>query len=256
MRAKKLYKYLDAEGALMMLYYKTLQFTNATQMNDPFDCHPSLIDVSNVPKERGSVWGKDVVKQIETNKFERTRDLAWICSLSKVHNSLLMWSYYNKHKGVCIGLDMERARKYLSCMMGLLVGCLEWEVKYKDILEKPDLFKGTEDIFHYQLTTKAKEWKHEKEVRLISYDPSPMYMKLLPGQSDKDGPIPWNTMRAFLQLGGECFESIYLGINIEKDKKEKLITAAKQCNPNISIFQMGVDPEAFRLEEKPVSVGI
>jgi hypothetical protein len=37
----RLYKYLDADGGLMMLYYGTLMFTNATQLNDPFDCHPA-----------------------------------------------------------------------------------------------------------------------------------------------------------------------------------------------------------------------
>ena len=47
----KLYKYLDFNGGLMMLHYSNLQFTNATQLNDPFDCHPSLIDFSDVPKE-------------------------------------------------------------------------------------------------------------------------------------------------------------------------------------------------------------
>lgn len=43
MEAVKLYKYLDFTGGLMMLHYSNLQFTNATQLNDPFDCHPSLI---------------------------------------------------------------------------------------------------------------------------------------------------------------------------------------------------------------------
>ena len=53
----KLYKYLDFNGGLMMLHYSNLQFTNATQLNDPFDCHPSLINFSNVPKEacRGAI---------------------------------------------------------------------------------------------------------------------------------------------------------------------------------------------------------
>lgn len=37
----RLYKYLDASGGLAMLYKSTLMFTNATQLNDPFDCHPA-----------------------------------------------------------------------------------------------------------------------------------------------------------------------------------------------------------------------
>ena len=45
-----LYKYLDVNGAIMMLHYSNLMYANATMFNDPFDCHPSLIDFSNVPQ--------------------------------------------------------------------------------------------------------------------------------------------------------------------------------------------------------------
>ena len=48
-----------------------------------------------------------------------------------------MWSYYSKHKGICIGIDMEKARKYLSNMWGkVMIDCDEIEVQYKDIVEK------------------------------------------------------------------------------------------------------------------------
>ena len=46
----KLYKYLDVNGGLMMLHNSNLQFTNATRLNDPFDCHPALFDFSNAPE--------------------------------------------------------------------------------------------------------------------------------------------------------------------------------------------------------------
>ena len=42
-----LYKYLDIVGAKCMIGNQNLQFTNASQLNDPFDCHPKLIDYSN-----------------------------------------------------------------------------------------------------------------------------------------------------------------------------------------------------------------
>lgn len=249
MGATKLYKYLDADGGVMMLYYGTLMFTNATLLNDPFDCHPALIDFSNFPQEKCKTWPPDVVKLLESDRYRRYREEAYICSLSKVHDSLLMWSYYNCHKGVCIGLNMEESRKYLSRMMGvMMIGCDEWEVQYKDIVKKPDFFRDLKDFFHYQMTTKAKAWEHEQEVRLFSYDPSSKYMSLLPGQNDKDGPIDWKEVRAFLEIGGECFDSVYLGINIRDKDKKRIIKAAKKCNPDIKIFQMTVDPEAFRLK--------
>ena len=42
MAITKLYKYLDANGGLAMLQNCNLQFTNATQLNNSFDCHPAL----------------------------------------------------------------------------------------------------------------------------------------------------------------------------------------------------------------------
>ena len=102
----KLYKYLDFNGGLMMLQNSDIQFTNATQLNDPFDCHPSLIDFSNVPKEACRGWTPEIIEELKRDPFRRIREEAWICSLSKVYDSILMWSYYSKHKGICIGLDM------------------------------------------------------------------------------------------------------------------------------------------------------
>ena len=132
----KLYKYLDFNGGLMMLHYGNLQFTNATQLNDPFDCHSSLIDFSNVPKEACGGWTQEIIEELRREPFRRNREEAWICSLSKIYDSILMWSYYSKHKGICIGLDMEKVRKCLSRMHGsVMIGCLEMEVQYKDIVE-------------------------------------------------------------------------------------------------------------------------
>ena len=51
-----LYKYLDAKGAKEMLKQSNLMYTNATMFNDPFDCHPGLIDFSNVPSEACKCW--------------------------------------------------------------------------------------------------------------------------------------------------------------------------------------------------------
>ena len=247
----RLYKYLDANGGVMMLYYSDLQFTNATYLNDPFDCHPSLIDFSKVPAEKAKVWGKDGVIALESNRYERLRDETWVCSLSKVHDSLLMWSYYGNHKGVCVGLDMEKAHKYLSKIFcSIYIGAMEMEVQYKDIIEKPDFFRDAKDYFHYQLATKAKAWEHEQEVRLLLIDPFPEYMYLTEEQYKSNKTMDWKEVHAYPEIGGECFESVYLGINMNEQDREKVIKAAKKCNPDIKIYQMTVDPEAFRLKEE------
>ena len=164
-----------------------------------------------------------------------------------------MWSYYSKHSGICIGLNMENTRKYYDRMIGLIIGCHEYEVQYRDIINGHDTTHDSNDLFCNLFATKAKEWQHEQEVRLVSYDPWSEYMRLLPGQDDKDGSIPWKTVRAFLDIGGECFESVYLGVNISEKDKEKVMKIAHKCNPDINIYQMTIDPKAFRLKEELVN---
>lgn len=254
MNAIKLYKYLDYTGGLMMLHYSNLQFTHASQLNDPFDSNPALIDFSNVPKEACKGWTPDIIEELKREPFRRTHEEAWICSLSKVYDSILMWSYYNKHKGICIGLNMDKTQKYLSKMLGsVMIGCEEVEVQYEDIVKKPDYFRDAKDFFHYQLSTKAKAWEHEQEIRQIILDPYPTYMNLMPGQTDEKGPIDWKEMRAYLKLGGECFESVYLGFSMENEERDKIIKVAQELNPDINIYQMDINPNALSLDAKQLS---
>ena len=262
MKASKLYKYLDVDGGLAMLSNSNMQFTNATKLNDPFDCHPSLIDFSNVPAERMKVWGKDLVMKAEHNRFEQYRDNAWICSLSKVDNSLLMWSYYSNHRGVCIGLDMEKVRKCLyNTFCVNFIGAIEMEIQYKEIINRPDYFHDYEDYFRYLLSTKAKEWEHEKEVRLLLMSPVPsiipdhpsMVSMALPYEpKDKTTAVDWREARAYHKISGECFESVYLGVNVDEDKRNQIIEAAKNLNPDIKIYQMIVDAGAFKLHTEQI----
>ena len=98
--------------------------------------------------------------------MENLRNNTWICCLSKVYDSLLMWAYYNSHKGICIGLNMEAVLKCCQYKFFGLTFPYAAEVKYKNIHTKLDYFKdhpSWEDL----LTTKAKEWEHEQEYRLL-----------------------------------------------------------------------------------------
>ena len=71
---RQLFKYLDINGALAMLSRGTLQFTNSFYFNDPFDCHPSLIDFSGNP---GATYGdifKDWVRAARKSDHNRLRE--------------------------------------------------------------------------------------------------------------------------------------------------------------------------------------
>lgn len=235
-----------------MLEHHNLQFTNATKFNDPFDCHPALFDYSNIPPELNKWPPSDFVSLMEENSMENIRNRTWICCLSKVYNQLLMWAYYNSHKGVCIGLNKEAV---LRCCHYKFFGFLfpfAKEVTYKDILQKPDYFKDRPSWIDL-LTTKAKAWEHEQEMRLITWDPAWVHEGTdIPKELYDEEIVDGKEIRHYPNLTGDCFESVYLGVNILKRNKTKIIEAAKKLNPNIKIYQMTIDPEAFRLKAELV----
>ena len=127
------------------------------------------------------------------------------------------------------------------------------EVKYRDIHQKPDYFKDFSS-WNDLLTTKAKEWEHEQEVRLITKEPLWIHAgRDIPKELYEEDLIDGKEIKHYPPLSGDCFESVYLGVNIFHKDKEKIIKAAKELNPDIKIYQMTIDPEAFRLTEKIIS---
>ena len=254
-----LYKYIDINGAKLMIGNQNLQFTNASQLNDPFDCHPKLIDYSDVPDH----LAKDSIRKewqqlIGENKALNLRNDTWLCSLSKVNDSLLMWSHFcYNHKGVCIGLDLDKVMESVPPLFGTtFIKPLVIEVQYQDIIERPNAYLPTEDMFSYQWRTKAKEWAYEQEVRLVIPRPHPMYAALTFEQvkrSKRNETIDGKELHHYMPLKGECFESIYFGVNIESSIKEKIIQHAREkLNPQIGLYQMRVDENAFRLNPEMI----
>lgn len=247
-----------------MIGNQNLQFTNASQLNDPFDCHPKLIDYSNVP----DIIAKDPIRKeweqkIEENDALNRRNDTWLCSLSKVNDSLLMWSHYcYNHKGVCIGLNIDKVMACVPPMFGTTyLEPLVFEVQYQDIIERPNAYYSKEAQWSYQWCTKAKDWAYEQEVRLVIEEPHPSYAAFTPSQAKeakehKDKIWDWKEIHHYQPLKEDCFDSIYFGINIDPKEKEKIINfALEKINPNIKLYQMRIDEDAFRLkaEELPNS---
>ena len=247
-----LYKYLDIIGAKCMIANQNLQFTNATQLNDPFDCHPKLFDYTNVPESKAQGgFPKEWIKEINENETLNSRNDTWLCSLSKVYDSILMWSHYcYNHKGVCIALDIDKVLECVPPMFGTIyIKPFVLDVHYQDIIERPSAYGPSADRTMYQWTTKAKEWEYEQEVRLIMPKPSQAYAALTPEQAKHPKDVwDWREIHRYLPLDGDCFDSIYLGVNIDPTEKEKIIKyARKKLNPQINLYQMQVDPDAFKL---------
>ena len=127
-------------------------------------------------------------------------------------------------------------------------------IRDRDIIERPNAYHTTKDLFCYQWRTKAKEWEYEQEVRLVIPSPYAAYAAFTPQQAEQNKEIwDWREIHYYMPLKGKCFESIYFGVNIEQTEKEKIIQyVRKELNPQIRLYQMEVDENAFRL--RPVII--
>ena len=97
-------------------------------------------------------------------------------------------------------------------------------------------------------------WAYEQEVRLVMPHPHSMYSALTPEQ-DKHPKESWDwrEIHRYMPLKGDCFESIYFGVNTEPTIKEKIIKYAREeLNPQIKLYQMRVDENAFRLNPEMI----
>ena len=62
----------------------------------------------------------------------------------------------------------------------------------------------------------------------------------------------WKKTRVYPVMGGECFEAIYLGAMMSDEDKQSEIRLARKLNKDIKIYQMTVNPDAFKLDVSEV----
>lgn len=111
-------------------------------------------------------------------KMSNMRDSLYIACFSAVYDSILMWSYYGKdHKGICIEFEIkedprmlskvnyctERPKAQMEKLMKDLCGKIYAQKSSSEIYEDPVLLS----LVIHPYITKAREWKHEQEYRLI-----------------------------------------------------------------------------------------
>lgn len=242
-----LYKYIDIKGGKAMLKNQTLQYTNATQLNDPFDCHPGLLDYSKIPEGYSPEKKEWYLGKLQNDALNK-RNRAWICSLTKRNDSILMWTHYAKnHQGICIGLNMDEVRKH-PIQGNLWQSPEEIEVQYVDILNQDN----RKPYFEYLYGTKAKEWEYEKEVRLLIENPSWRFAVRPSLKIMFQRIIDPKIIRYQVKLPSECFDSVYFGIYTCKKTIEKITNIVRKINPNIKLYQMAVDENALRLKAEEI----
>jgi len=188
-----LYKYRQLEPwhyLLDILLHKRLHAAKFYQLNDPmegiFTYDPTLVNHNFID---------DLI---------RGKDRLNICSLSSVHNSTLMWSYYAaSHKGVVIALEVDPVTA---------PGVVAIDpVRYCSANRFKPFAGSIADVEARRiLTRKLTPWRHENEVRIFTH-------------------------ATFVPIS---IRGIYLGCQMDGETERLFRALAEKVIPNVEVTKM------------------
>ncbi len=143
----RVYYFTSEEFALSNIINKRVKISLLDDLNDPFEL--LALDLSN----------KDFRRAFKAGRSEAAKIAGVIC-FSKNWKNPLMWAHYgNKHKGICLGFDIEDIHiKQIHYIPELLKPVIDMKMKLGGL---------EESYFEKILTMKFEGWKYEEEVRVI-----------------------------------------------------------------------------------------
>ncbi|MBQ4274048.1 MAG: DUF2971 domain-containing protein [Clostridia bacterium] len=126
-------------------------------------------------------------RRMEKNEWETlteiisARNNMYVCCLSEVCDSILMWAYYGQdHRGVCIEVEVdengndfakvkyqiERPAMQMEKVMRDFCGKMFAKLDVSNLGKDPTLLPLVAEPY----ITKSKEWEHERECRLVYFE--------------------------------------------------------------------------------------
>ncbi len=173
---------------------------------------------------------------------EASLELGILC-VSKLPNSIPMWSYYaNHHKGIAIGLDLSKAGNALPGQFG--------KVRYHKSRRgvNPWLISASREWFKQVTDTifiKSRDWVHESEYRRVF-----RLADLVHATPDEKGKRHY-----LLDIGGSAIQEIIFGCRIdesyERQIRAELDRRAKTFG-HVKLFRCKRHDTRFELEIVPV----
>ena len=134
--ANFIYKYTSPENGIRLLKSSKLHFSSPLMFNDPYDCHPLLVKITDdyiynvlnqskykyLLKTKGFTksktyldyvknFSKTQVKEVQTKILPNVK----ITCFSEEKNNKLLWSHYAKnHTGVCLEISASLTNEFRS----------------------------------------------------------------------------------------------------------------------------------------------
>lgn len=260
LNVKSLYRFthFDANRFYEDVLKNILYFSAKSQFNDPFDsqiptkynlCSEKELDkyLENLLNIKG-IDGDEKIKklriakerlknnpeEIQTTIDNHIERKVGILALTENINNLLLWAHYaNKHTGFCIELDAQMLNRIIIAEFQKNNElAFIFKVKYKNRFPIINPCKHSfEQRTQLQFLVKSKDWKYEKEWRII----------LLNGSRQK------------IELPPDVFKKIYFGLNTDSNDIERSKVILGQYNPNIGLYRAVKKKDSFSLEFNKIS---
>lgn len=166
---KVLYKFREINKfAIDILVNKRLYLSPWATLNDPHEAE-MLIETENYNIHANPRRLQELDQKLLNKGFiDENLISPKLCSLSSVWSSNLLWSHYTAgHSGMAIGITLPTSDQSVK----------ELVVTYDDkvpIIKRCPLKK--EDVLK-ALKHKSREWKYEKEVRLVTFEPERKFIE-------------------------------------------------------------------------------
>jgi len=236
---KRFFHYSSFETALNhIIIGKSLQFSDPTTFNDPFDCNEKILFVNyerelidNILKsklynraQRRSLKTKELKKNQNQIMREKRREFKIFCFSSK-NDNVLMWSHYaDKHNGICCGFDFP-----ISYPNKFIMTPVKYIDRIMNLSGETELYK----IILYWLTTKSKVWKYEDEFRAI--------MNAKSTQQNYE----------YINFDDDYLKEIIFGCNVKQSQIDIAIKKLKASNislKNVEMKRAELNHENYKLK--------
>ena len=139
------------------------------------------------------------------------------------HDSLAMWAYYGGgHQGVCLRYVMSEAFVQWSFAEGRMLLPVRYDHAYPRIR-----FFGRENESRMlsMLSTKSREWKHEREWRIV-----------------------WRDSSGLAEMPRQHLDCVLVGVAASEITKAAVVEMAKERQPRLAVFGGQVKRRQFDLE--------
>lgn len=177
-RPSSLYKYLSIEG-LRRILDGAIRFTQPSAFNDPFELLPEIVARSDAPERQISVPfdilaprraapdgfletipdGHGCNDALSRDIVQQLNQLIGVLSLSRVRDSLLMWSHYaDQYAGAVV--EFDGAHEFFAGQI---------DIDYRSMRPRRhvDAYLPGVPIPVAELCAKSDQWAYEQEVRIV-----------------------------------------------------------------------------------------